>query len=216
MAVRPLGIHIDQPHLHGRERVLQIAVTGVALIAEPGTFRAPIHILLGLPYVGPTAAEAKRFEAHRLERAIAGEHEQIGPGDFLAVFLFDRPKQPAGLVEIGVVGPTVERRKTQLTRSRPTAAVTGAIGARTVPRHTDEERPVMPEIRRPPLLRIRHQRIEVLLDRLEIERFELRRIIEVRAHRIGQLGVLVQHLQIELIRPPVAVRPAPGNRGRGF
>src|SRR6266850_415804 len=42
------------------------------------------------------------------------------------------------------------------------AAVTDTVGACAVPGHADEQRPVMAEIGRPPLLRVRHQRVEVL------------------------------------------------------
>ena len=216
LAVRTLGIDVNEAHLHGGERVFEFAVTGVALIAQPSGFPAPIHILLGLPHVGPTAAEAEGFEAHRLERAIAGEHEQIGPGDFLAVFLFDRPEQPAGFVEVGVVGPAVERGKTLLTRTGAAATVGGAVGAGRMPSHADEERAIVAEVGRPPVLRVGHQRVEVFLQRRQIELLELRRVIEVPAHGIGQGGILVQDFQIELIGPPVAVGEPARDRGRGF
>src|SRR5690606_28645749 len=35
LAVRSLGIYIDQAHLHGCERIVEFAFTGVALITEP-------------------------------------------------------------------------------------------------------------------------------------------------------------------------------------
>ena len=35
------------------------------------------------------------LEAHQLERDVAGEDHKIGPGDFPAVFLLDRPQEPA-------------------------------------------------------------------------------------------------------------------------
>jgi hypothetical protein len=63
----------------------------------------------------------------------------------------------------------------------------------------------MAEIGRPPLLRIRHQRVEVLLESLEVELLKFFRIIKPLAHRIRERGVLMQHLQVDLIRPPVAI-----------
>jgi len=186
------------------------------LVAEPGVLSSPIHVLLGLPHVGATAAEAERFETHRLQRTVAGEDEKIGPGDFLAVLLLDRPQQAARLVEIGVVRPAVERSKALLTAPGAAAAIADAIGARAVPGHADEKRAVVPEVRRPPLLGIRHQRVQVVLHRLQVELLELLRIIEVLAHGVGQLGILVKHLQVELVRPPVAIGAPTRARVRGL
>jgi hypothetical protein len=211
-----LGVDVDQAHLHGGERVLQLAFTGVAFVAEPRVLGAPIHVLLGLPHIGATAAEAKGLKAHGFERTVAGENHQVGPGDLLAVFLFDRPEQAAGFVEVHVVRPAIQRSETLLAGARAAATVARAVGAGAVPRHADEERPVVTKIGRPPLLRIRHQRVEVLLDRREIELFELGCVVEVRAHRIRERGVLVEHFQVELVGPPLAVGTSAVARRRGL
>ena len=79
------------------------------------------------------------------------------------------------------------------------------IGARAVPRHPDEQRPVMAEVRRPPLLRVGHQSLEVADDGVQIEAVEFLGIVELFAHRIDQRRVVLQTLEIELLRPPVAV-----------
>src|SRR5262245_45647967 len=81
-----------------------------------------------------------------------------------------------------------------------------AVGTRAVPRHADEQRPVMAEVRRPPRLRRRHHRLDVFLDGLQVERLELLGVIEPVAHRVGCGRVHVEDAQVELIRPPVAVR----------
>ena len=47
--------------------------------------------------------------------------------------------------------------------------------------------------------------MEVLDDGLEVEALEFLSVIEGLAHGIGQLRVLVQDLQIQLIGPPVCV-----------
>ena len=156
VAVRPLGVDVDQAHLHGGEWFFEVAITGVALVAQPGVLRSPIHVLLRLPDVGPTAAEAEGFEAHRLKCAIAGENHQVGPRDFLAVFLFDRPQEAAGFVEVGVVWPTVEGGEALLSGAGAAATITGAVGARAMPSHADEKRTIVSEVGRPPLLRSRH------------------------------------------------------------
>ena len=104
LAVRPFRIDVDQAHLHGAERLRELAFAAVALVAEPGALGTPVE-LFGLPDVGAAAGEAERLEAHRFERDVAGEDHQVGPGDLAAVFLLDRPQQPARLVEVGVVRP---------------------------------------------------------------------------------------------------------------
>ena len=185
LAVRAFRVHIDQPHLHGRERVLELPVAAVALVAKPFGFGAPIDILFRLPDVFAAAAEAEGLEAHRLQSAVAGEDHQVGPGDLPAVFLLDRPEQTARLVEEHVVGPAVDRRKALVAGPSAAAAVAHAVGACAVPRHADHERPVVTVVGRPPVLRVGHQRIEVLFHGTQVEALELLGVVEVLAHRIG-------------------------------
>ncbi|MND06457.1 hypothetical protein D3C83_278370 [compost metagenome] len=40
---------------------------------------------------------------------------------------------------------------------------------------------------------------------LEVEALELLRVVEIRVHRIGLGGMLAQELELQLVRPPVAV-----------
>ena len=69
----------------------------------------------------------------------------------------------------------------------------------------------MAEVRRPPVLRIRHQRVEIFLHGLQVEALELFSVVELLAHGIGLGRMLVQDIQLQLIRPPVLVRrPAAG------
>ena len=118
LAVRPFRIDVDEAHLHGAERILKLAVAAVALVLEPLAFGTPVDVLVGLPGVLAPAAETERLEAHRLEGDVAGENHEVGPGDFPAVFLLDRPQQPARLVEVPVVRPAVERREALLAAVR--------------------------------------------------------------------------------------------------
>ena len=152
IAVRPFRVHIDQAHLHGGEGILEFPVAAVALVAQPLALGSPVNVLFRLPDILAPAAEAEGLEAHRLQGAVAGEDHQVGPRDLVAVFLLDRPEQPARLVEVGIVGPAVEGRKALGAGPRAAAAVAGAVGARAVPRHADEERPVVTEVGRPPVL----------------------------------------------------------------
>src|SRR5215468_6364683 len=48
----------------------------------------------------------------------------------------------------------------------------------------------------------RHQGMQVLDYRVEVEALEFLGIVECLAHRIGQGGVLMENLNIQLARPP--------------
>ena len=97
-AVRAFRVNVDQTHLHGGKRVLEITVAAVTLVAKPGVLGAPVDVLFRLPDVLAATGETKSLEAHRFQRAVAGEDHQVGPGQRLAIFLLDRPQQAAGLV----------------------------------------------------------------------------------------------------------------------
>ncbi|MNP29378.1 hypothetical protein D3C76_1224000 [compost metagenome] len=86
-----------------------------------------------------------------------------------------------------------------------TAAIAGAVGAGGVPGHTHKERAIVSEVRGPPILGVGHQRIQVVFDRRKIQALERFGIIEALVHGVGQGRVLVQDLQIQLVRPPVTV-----------
>ena len=116
---------------------------------------------------------------------VAGEDQQVGPGDLPAVLLLDRPEQPARLVEVRVVGPAVERGEALRAAAAAAAAVGDAVRAGGVPRHPDEERPVVAVVGRPPVLRRRHHLDEVPLQRVDVEGLELLGVVEVLAQRVG-------------------------------
>ena len=103
----------------------------------------------------------------------------------LAVLLLDRPQQPAGLVEVAVVGPAVQRREALHAGAGAAAAVADAVGAGAVPGHADEERAVVAEVGRPPVLRGRQHLVDVPRQRVEVEGLEGRGVVEVRAQRVG-------------------------------
>src|SRR5205085_882340 len=121
--------------------------------------RPPVDVF-GLPNVLAPAAETKRLESHRLQGAVASEDHHVGPRKLPAVLLLDWPEQPARLVEARVVGPAVERRKALLASARAAAAVSDAVCACAVPRHTDEQRSIVAIVGRPPVLRCRHDLLE--------------------------------------------------------
>src|SRR3954451_5239300 len=126
IAVRSFWVHVDQAHLHGTERMRELTVAAVALISEPRVLRAP-EDLVGLPDVLPPKPEAERRETHRFVGHVAGEDDQIGPGDPPAVLLLHRPEQATRLVEADVVGPAVEGSEALGTAAATAAAVGDAV-----------------------------------------------------------------------------------------
>ncbi len=156
-AVGSFGVDVNQPHLHGCQRIFQIAFAAVAFVTKPGFFVAPIDVFFGLPDVGTPAAETEGLEAHRFQRHVARQDHQVGPGEFVAIFAFDRPQQAARLVEADVVGPAVQRRKTLIAGTAAAASVRSAVRARAVPSHTDHQAAVVTPVSGPPLLRVGHQ-----------------------------------------------------------
>ena len=144
-------VDVDEAHLNVGERLGKLTIPAVALVAKPGIFRTPEN-LLGLPGVRAAEPETKGLEAHRLDSDVAGQDEQVGPGDFLAILLLDGPQQPAGFVEIGVVGPAIQRCETLLAGTATSAAVGDPVRAGGVPGHADEKRAVVAVVGGPPRL----------------------------------------------------------------
>jgi len=124
--------------------------------------------------------------------------------------LLDRQEQATGLVQVDVVWPAVDGREPLCAGSSAAATVAHAVRACAVPGHPDQEPAVVPVIGRPPFLRIGHQFIQVLLDRRQIEFFELLGVVEVLAHRIAQVRMLMEDIELELVGPPVPVGRAAG------
>ena len=212
VAARSFGIDVDQPHLDRSERVFDFgpvswADAGGNAFVDPLLLGAPVDAF-GLEHVGTAAAEAEHRPAHAFNRDIAGEDEQVSPADVLAVFLLDRPQQAACLVEVAVIGPGIERSEALLPGIGPAASVAGAIGARRVPRHADEERAVMPIVRRPPGLAVGHQRGQLSLQRGIIERVERFGIVEIFAVRVRALAAFLEDVELHRLGPPVAVGAA--------
>src|ERR1043165_1791868 len=148
LAVWSFRIDVDEAHLYCAERFLKLAFAAVAFVAEPCPFRSPVE-LLWFPGVGATAGKTESLEAHRLERDVADQHKQISPGNSATVFLFDGPQEPARLVEVRVVGPTVEWRKTLLPAASSAAAIRDTVSAGAVPGEADEQATVMTKVGRP-------------------------------------------------------------------
>ena len=212
VGARTFRIHIDQAHLGGAERMREVLKGPVR---QPGGLGPPVHVLIGLPGVFAAGGKAERAEAHGLQRHVAGEDQQVRPGNLLAVFLLDRPEQAARLVDVHVVRPAVERRETLLAATATAPAIAQAVGAGSVPGHADELRTIMAEIGGPPILRVGHQLAQVILQRLVVELLEFLAVVERLVQRIGFGRVLAQQVDAQLVRPPIAVLGSPAGEGFG-
>jgi hypothetical protein len=133
-----------------------------------------------MPDVLAAEGEAEGLQAHRLVGHVAGEDDQVGPAELVAVLLLDRPQQAARLVEVGVVRPGVDRREALVAGAGAAAAVGDAVGAGRVPGHADHQAAVVAPVGRPPVLAVGHQRLEVFLQRRDVELLEFFAIVEVR------------------------------------
>ena len=78
-SIGAFGIHIDQAHLHGAERVGEVPVAAVALIVQPYGLGSPIDVLLGFPDVLAPAAESEGPKTHRLQGDVPGKDHEVGP-----------------------------------------------------------------------------------------------------------------------------------------
>ena len=127
ITVGALGVNVNEAHVGGSKRLLKVAgasskvcaaiVADVITLGHESCLGAPEDALIGLPRVWPTGTKAKNRETHLLERRITSKEDQVGPRDGFAIFLLDGPQQAPCLVEIGVVGPAVERSKALLALS---------------------------------------------------------------------------------------------------
>ena len=191
--------------MHSGQRVFEIAVTAVTLITQPLCLFTPVYVDLRFPLVGAATGETEGFEAHAFQRHIADKNKQIGPRNAVAVLLLDGPQQAAPLVQVAVIRPAVQRRKTLHARASTTTAITGTVRACRVPRQTNEERAIVTIVRWPPRLTVRHQRLQIILQRFQIERLERFCIVKVAAHWVRLLRLLAENFQIQIFWPPVVV-----------
>ncbi len=161
----------------------------MALVAQPFGFRAPVGNVC-FPVIHAATGKAIGFEAHVFHGNGAGQHHQVGPGDIVAVFLFDRPQQAAGLVQAHVVRPAVERLEALLGATGAAATIMNPVGAGAVPGHADEERAIVAVVRGPPVLGIGHHLAQVGFYRFQIQLGKGVGVVEVGVQRAGFFSVL--------------------------
>src|SRR5471030_563214 len=119
---------------------------------EPGFLVAPVNIKVWFPYVFTPGTKTKGTETGVFQGHVTGENIKIRPGNFLAVFLLNRPQQASCFIETDVIGPGVQRRKALLTAARATTSIDGTVGACAVPCHTNKKDDVASPVGWPPRL----------------------------------------------------------------
>ncbi|CCK15877.1 hypothetical protein BN136_1887 [Cronobacter universalis NCTC 9529] len=103
--VRSFRVNVDKAHFGRAERRLRQRFR-VAML-KPVLLIAPVHVHIRLPDVFTPGAETKGAEPGVFQRHVAGKDKQVGPGDFLAIFLFHRPQQATRFIKAYVIRPGV-------------------------------------------------------------------------------------------------------------
>src|SRR5699024_3229230 len=138
------------------------------------------------PWVLPKARHAgvaEGLEPHLLEADIAGENEQIGPGNLLALLPLHRPHggpRPAGRCP----ALSSEGAKRCWPWSPPPRSGRTRRWRRG-PGHADHERAVLAEVSRPPFLIRLLQLLDIGLELLAVEAVELGFVIDIRIHGVA-------------------------------
>ena len=163
-----------------------------------------------MPDVFTAKGKSKGFKTSHFVGNRTRQNDQIGPRDFVAVFLFDRPQKTTALIGIDVIGPGVQRGKALVASTATTTAIGKAIGACGVPRNAGKHADIAAPIGGPPILAFGHQRAEIVFNRLNVELFDFFGVIEIFAERINLGVMLVQDVKIQRIGPPIGHRGAQG------
>ncbi len=118
-AVDTFRVHIDQAHLDSGQRVFHGVRLGDIVITivrwcQPFFFSPPIGVLFRMPDIFAATGKAKDFQAHGFIGHGASQNDQVGPGELVAVFLFDRPEKTTRFIKVGVIRPGVQRGETKV------------------------------------------------------------------------------------------------------
>ena len=127
------------------------------VVRQPLRLCTPVHIHIRFPDIIAATGKTEGLKAHGLQCHITREDKQITPGDLLAILLFDRPQQPSALVDIDVVWPGIERRKTLLPATTAPAPIESAVSAGSVPGHAHHLWTIVAEVSGPPVLAVGHK-----------------------------------------------------------
>ena len=159
VAVGPLGVHVDEAHLHRAERVGELAVAAGSARRRARCPPAPSRC----PPRAPTRPRGRRRTRTSRSpstpgrtlpaRIIRSAHEILRP-----YFCLTGQSRRRALSRLALSGQLLSGAKRCVPDAGAAAAVVDAVGAGAVPRHPDEERPVVAVVGRPPVLRVGHHR----------------------------------------------------------
>ena len=119
--IRAFRVNVNQAHLGCAQRRFRQCFR--MTVGQPGFFITPVNIQIRFPDVFTTGTKTEGTEAGVFQRHVTREDKQVGPGDFLTIFLFDWPQQATRFIEAYVIRPGVQRCKTLLTTTRATASI---------------------------------------------------------------------------------------------
>ena len=94
--VRSFRVNVNQPHFGGADGLFRQAFR--VTVGQPLFLIAPVNVQIRFPDIFTTGAKTEGAEAGVFQRHVTRQHVKVGPGDFLAIFLFHRPQQTAGLI----------------------------------------------------------------------------------------------------------------------
>ena len=134
--VRPFRVYIDKTHFGRAQRRFRQLFR--MTVGQPGFFITPVYVEIRFPDIFTTGTKAEGTEAGVFQRHVARKDKQVGPGNFLTIFLLDWPQQTTRFIQADVVRPGVQWCKTLLSATRATASIDGTIGPCTVPCHADK------------------------------------------------------------------------------
>src|SRR5262249_35074505 len=137
LPVRSFGIHVDQSHLHGSQRIREVTLAAVTLVGQPLAFGTPENVFRCFPNVGATAAKTEVLKTDRFQRDVARENHETSPVIFLPIFLLFRQEHAAAICGVHVAGPVMEGSETLCAGPGAATAITDTVRACAVPCHTD-------------------------------------------------------------------------------
>ena len=187
--VRSFRVHIDKAHFGCAQR--RFGQFFRVTVSQPGFFITPVYVEIRFPDIFTTSTKAEGAEAGVFQRHVTREDKQVGPGNFLAIFLLDWPQQTTRFIKAYVVRPGVQWCKTLLSATRATASIDGAIGPCTVPCHADKQSSIGSPVSGPPRLRFGQKGSEIPFQGRVVEFAKLFAVVEVLTQRVRTVGMLV-------------------------
>ena len=162
-------IQVDKPHRGAPQRALAGAVHRAGRVLLLLWAGPQVQALCAVWGVDPASAVLGHWAAHGLDGCGASQDKEVTPAEAVPVLLLDGPQQPAGLVQVRVVCPAAFWLEALAAPAAAPVPVGLAVAAGAMPRQPDEERPIVPEVCGPALLRVGEGCLQVRDHRLEVE-----------------------------------------------